>query len=488
MSASGNAPAGCRYRSEVTNHPTPPRRPRHSGTSDRPFAGNAGTGRYCGPVCDDRPRTDAGARFFASATAAEHAGLHPCPRCRPDLVPDRKAASDAARRLASPESIVESCGYRNCSVRDVAARLGMTPEAVEAAVGARHGLTFAAYVETRRRMLARHLIERTGLSFAAIAAAAGFTGTVAMRTAFGPGGLPSTARDGSRAGSVSLWIGYHPPLAWPHLLAFLEGRAIQGVEQVSDDAYWRTACLHADGRDHRGWLRVRPARAHDCLEVTVSKSLVPVLPAVLRRVQSLFDVAADPLEIEARLGELAKQVPGLRVPGAFEPFEMAVRAILGQQITVKAARTLAGRFAAAFGTPVETPLSGLSTCFPAPDTIVAQPVDAIASLGIVGARTRAILALADALAQAHVALEPHADIERELARLRALPGVGEWTAQYIAMRALGWPDAFPHTDYGVRKALGTTSDREVLARAEAWRPWRAYAVLHLWHGLASKPA
>jgi AraC family transcriptional regulator of adaptative response / DNA-3-methyladenine glycosylase II len=171
----------------------------------------------------------------------------------------------------------------------------------------------------------------------------------------------------------------------------------------------------------------------------------------------------------------------LRVPGAFDGFEVAVRAVLGQQVSVAAARTLAGRFAAAFGDALATPFAELTTVFPLPQRIASLRVDRIARLGVIAARAKSIIALARALAEGRLVLAPGVDIEATLERLRGLPGVGEWTAQYIALRALGWPDAFPHTDLGVMRALGERNSKRVLAHAEAWRPWRAYAVMHLWH-------
>ena len=197
-----------------------------------------------------------------------------------------------------------------------------------------------------------------------------------------------------------------------------------------------------------------------------------------------MDLACHPSEVAQALGALAKAHPGLRVPGAFDGFEVAVRAILGQQISVPAARTLAGRFAAAFGEPLETPFEDLTTVFPAARARVADASPArVAKLGMPAARARSVIALARAVADGSLALVPNADIEATLEKLRALPGVGEWTAQYIAMRALAWPDAFPHTDLGVMKALGTSDPKRVLAAGEAWRPWRAYAVMHLWQSL-----
>jgi AraC family transcriptional regulator of adaptative response / DNA-3-methyladenine glycosylase II len=216
----------------------------------------------------------------------------------------------------------------------------------------------------------------------------------------------------------------------------------------------------------------------------MSPSLLPVLREVLASAWHAFDLGAEPRAIAQVLGALAHDAPGLRLPGTFDAFELVVRAILGQQITVKAARTLASRFVAAFGTPLDTPFAGLTRVFPAPATVAALAVDAIASLGIIGARTRTILAVAAALADGSLQLRPGTDPGATLKALQALPGIGEWTAQYIAMRALAAHDAFPHTDYGVMKALDERNPRRVLASGEAWRPYRAYAVMHLWRSLA----
>ncbi|HEV7822920.1 MAG TPA: adenosine deaminase, partial [Burkholderiales bacterium] len=197
-------------------------------------------------------------------------------------------------------------------------------------------------------------------------------------------------------------------------------------------------------------------------------------------------LACHPAEVAQALGALGKRNPGLRVPGVFDGFEVAVRAIVGQQISVAGARTIAGRFAEAFGDPIETPFAALTTVFPPAARIADISEGRIARIGMPGARARTILAIARAIADGSLVLMANADIEPTLDKLRSLPGVGEWTAQYIAMRALAWPDAFPHTDLGVMKALGETNPRRVLAAAETWRPWRAYAVMHLWQSLKKK--
>ena len=294
--------------------------------------------------------------------------------------------------------------------------------------------------------------------------------------------MNSAPPDGSPPdASVSVDLPYHAPFAWPRLLAFLGGRAIDGAEAIEEACYRRTLRVSTDDAVTSGWLEVR--NGEQALRVTLAATLAPALPQVTARVRHVFDLEVDPREVAAALGPLAADEPGLRLPGAFDPFELAVRAVLGQQITVRAARTLAARFARAFGSPIETPFANLNLLFPDAATVAAQSIDASASLGIIGTRTRTILALAEALASRQLVLAPGQDAATAIAALKALPGIGEWTAQYIAMRALGAADAFPHTDYGVMKALGEKNPRRVLALAEPWRPFRAYAVMHLWRSL-----
>jgi AraC family transcriptional regulator, regulatory protein of adaptative response / DNA-3-methyladenine glycosylase II len=278
-------------------------------------------------------------------------------------------------------------------------------------------------------------------------------------------------------------LDYRPPYDWESMLTFLTARAVTGVEEIHNQAYRRTVHLRCDGREHFGWIEVSPAEKKSALRVVMSPSLAESGPEIVDRVRRLMDVSANPVEIAAGLGRLGRTYPGLRVPGAFDGFEIGVRAILGQQVTVAAARTVAGRFAGAFGTPIDSPFASLNTAFPAPEKIARLTVDHVARLGVLAARSRSIIALAGAIADGTIQLGPGTDVAAELKKLRALPGIGEWTAQYIAMRALDWPDAFPHTDFGVMKALGETNPERVLKTAQPWRPWRAYAVMHLWRSL-----
>jgi AraC family transcriptional regulator, regulatory protein of adaptative response / DNA-3-methyladenine glycosylase II len=271
----------------------------------------------------------------------------------------------------------------------------------------------------------------------------------------------------------TLTLPYVAPFDWPGMLRFLKPRCVAGVEAIVDDSYVRAA-RHGE---YVGWLRVR----HDGPELSVELHGLPAQEAV-PRVRRLLDLDTDPAPILERLGPLAAGAPGLRVPGSYDPFEMAIRAILGQQISVAAAHTIAGRIARDFGTPLSD--SPLQRVFPEPAHLADLPPDELKRLGIPLARVAAIQGLARAVLADPELLEPGPDPEAQILRLQSLPGIGPWTAHYFAMRALRWSDAFPHGDLGIKKALGVSKPADVLQAAEKWRPWRAYATLHLWRSLA----
>jgi AraC family transcriptional regulator of adaptative response / DNA-3-methyladenine glycosylase II len=258
------------------------------------------------------------------------------------------------------------------------------------------------------------------------------------------------------------------------------------VEWVEGGAYRRTVRIGGSA----GWISVSRDPGRPSLRAEVSLSLVPALLPLAARLRAAFDLDARPDVIGAHLAGdrlLAPRVrrrPGLRVPGAFDGFESAARAVVGQQVSVAAATTVAGRLAEALGEPIETPFPRLRRLSPAPEAMAEAGEDRIAGLGMPGARARTLLALARSVADGRISLERHAERGEALERLRALPGVGDWTAQVVAMRALGDPDAFPSGDLGVRRALGGLDARRAAARAERWRPWRAYAAIHLWTSLA----
>jgi AraC family transcriptional regulator of adaptative response / DNA-3-methyladenine glycosylase II len=286
------------------------------------------------------------------------------------------------------------------------------------------------------------------------------------------------------AESFTLQLSYRPPFDWRGMMAFLGARTLKGVELVRDDAYVRTAKLGS----HKGWICVRHAPDRCALLVELTHSLTPVLPALMGRLRHVFDLTARPDVIAAKLmqdealADVVARNPGLRVPGAFDGFELAVRAILGQQVSVKGATTLAGRFVDAFGETFETPHAGLTSVSPTPERIAAAEVEELTALGIVQTRARSIIALAEEIATGRLALDAGARPNDTIEQLVALPGIGAWTAQYIAMRALRWPDAFPKEDLALRKNLGGVSAGRAEELSQAWRPWRSYATLHLWQG------
>jgi AraC family transcriptional regulator of adaptative response / DNA-3-methyladenine glycosylase II len=447
------------------------------------------TGIYCRPVCRVKKPKASNCVFFSSAAAAEKAGFRPCLKCRPELAPGQ-ASVDATDRLAHAAAQLIEDGFLtdNC-LRDLAHRLAISERHLRRVFHDVFGVTPVAYGQTQRLLLAKRLLTDTAMSVTSIAMAAGFGSLRRFNSLFQSRYRlkPTAIRQLTQqdpAEMLSFELAYRPPYAWSEQMAFLNHRAIAGVETVIADSYCRTVAMpDPRGVLQRGWLMVsqRPEKA--VLTVQLSTSLAGVIPQVLGRLKRLFDLTCQPDEIALQLGSLAASRPGLRVPGAFDGFEMAVRAVLGQQVTIKAARTLAGRFVYQFGSPIETPYKELNRTFPSAKLMMSISLDDLAALGITGRRCQAILALAQGLNQGDFSLEPNANFHEQLEALRQLPGIGEWTVQYIAMRALTWPDAFPHSDYGIRKALGETSHKRILAIAETWRPWRAYATLHLWHSL-----
>ena len=452
------------------------------------FVGVASTRIYCRPVCSARTPLRRHCHFYPSAAAAEAAGFRPCLRCLPELAPGH-AAVDANHRLAqSAATLIEDGALIDASLPDLARTLGVTDRHLRRVFDQQFGVSPVEYAQTQRLLLAKRLLTDTAMPVLDIAMASGFASLRRFNHLFreryrmAPGDLRRSG--GQRpADAFTFVLGYRPPYDWESMLSFLARRAIGGVESIDAGAYRRTLRILRSGREHTGIVTVKRARRRDSLSVSVSASLAPVLPPVLGRVKALFDLGCRPDEVAAVLGPLSASHPGLRLPGAADGFEVAVRAILGQQVTVKAASTLASRFAAAFGDPIATPIGSLERLFPLPSTVAALEATQISALGVMPPRAAAIVALARAVEAGKLRLEPNADLDETLAALRALPGVGPWTAQYVAMRALGWPDAFPHPDVAVLKAMAESNGARALARAEGWRPWRGYAVMHLWKSL-----
>lgn len=453
------------------------------------FVGVGTTGIYCRPVCTAKTPLRHNCRFFPSAAAAEANGFRPCLRCRPELAPGY-ATVDANRRLAqAAASLIEDGRLEEASLAELAATLDVTDRHLRRVFQQEFGVSPVDYAQTQRLLLAKRLLTDTALPVLDVAMASGFASLRRFNDLFRtryrmtPGELRKSAPSRPDGDRLAFDLAFRPPYDWPSMLAFLERRAVAGVEAVNGRRFRRTVRLERTGRVHAGWIEVAPSPRKSALRVTASASLAGAVPTLLARVKSLFDLACRPDEIAATLGPLAQENPGLRLPGAIDGFEIAVRAILGQQVTVKAATTSAGRFAKAFGDPIATPHAELECLFPPAARIASCTPSDIAALGIIASRARAIVDMARAIDTDALRLDASAPVEDTLAALERIPGIGPWTAHYIAMRALAWPDAFPHPDVAVMKAMREPNGRLALARAEAWRPWRSYAVLHLWKTL-----
>jgi AraC family transcriptional regulator of adaptative response / DNA-3-methyladenine glycosylase II len=458
------------------------------------FVAVSSTRIYCRPVCTVKPPKVENCHFYPSAAAAEIAGYRPCLRCRPELAPGN-ASVDATTRVAqAAASLIEDRTLDGEGLVAIASRLGITDRHLRRAFGAEYGVSPVEFAQTQRLLLAKRLLTDTGLPVTEVAFASGFgslrrfNALFKQRYRLQPGQLRRHMNGAAVPVTdvLNFELSFRPPYDWQAIRTFLGARAIAGVEMHNGTCYRRTVRVLLEGKSHLGWVEMGLSPKKPALRVAVSASLVRVLPAVLSRAKALLDLSCNPTDVGEALGSLALRRPGIRVPGAFDGFEVAVRAILGQQVTVTAASTLANRFAAAFGDPIDTPFDALTTVFPTATRVADIAPRLIARLGMPEMRACTVVALARRVAEGDLVLTPHTDIEATLERLRALPGVGEWTAQYIAMRALAWSDAFPHTDLGIMKALNMKDPRRILEAGEAWRPWRAYAVMHLWNSLTKE--
>jgi AraC family transcriptional regulator of adaptative response / DNA-3-methyladenine glycosylase II len=466
------------------------------------------TGIYCRPVCPARTPLRQNVTFHASAASAQEAGYRACLRCRPETSPQLGAWNGASNTVSRALALIEAGALDDGDVETLAERVGVGGRQLRRLFLQHLGATPVGVAQTRRVLLAKQLIHETDLPMGEVALAAGFGSVRRFNETFQqlydrpPAALrrrqalaaPHGASPPGEA--IALTLRYRPPYDWDGMLAFLAMRAIPGVEAVENNIYRRVIAL--DGA--AGTIAVTPIGG-DRLSVAVRFPKPSALPRILARVRGVFDLSADPVgigEVLSRDPDLARMValrPGLRVPGAWDGFELAVRAILGQQITVVQARKLAGDLVAAHGEPLaETSPGwaepGLTHAFPSAERLAAAD---LSGLKMPGARIRCLSAMAEAIAADPNLLSPNASLTEMVARLRALPGIGEWTAQYIAMRQLREPDAFPAADVALMRALADadgvrpTAD-QLLARAEAWRPWRAYAALHLWASLADEGA
>jgi AraC family transcriptional regulator of adaptative response / DNA-3-methyladenine glycosylase II len=466
------------------------------------FVGITTTGIYCRPVCPSRAAHDAHRRFFDSAASAERAGFRPCLRCRPELAPGL-ALIDAVPRLARAAAYRIGAGALNGhGVPDLARELGVSERHLRRALERALGVSPVELAQTHRLLLAKRLLADTSLPVTRIAYASGFQSLRRFNSVFreryrlSPSGLRRAPRgrdtlrdlsDRERPADrvtdlVRLTLAYRPPLAWTVLTSLLRREALPGVEIVQGARYGRTVRL--DGRS--GVLFAEDAPAQARLNVEVSPSLLPVLMPMLARLRQLFDLDAEPTVVDAHLdqgglGSLVTRHRGVRIPGALDGFEVALRALLRRPSWVGAdSGDLARRVVWTLGETLDTGIATLTRLAPSAERVAEAGASRLRALGVPPRRAGVITSVARAIAAGTLRLEPTSDVMTTRRALMAIDGVGDLLATTIVMRALYWPDAFPSSDHALLRAAGASSPRVLRARAERWRPWRAYAALHLW--------
>lgn len=444
------------------------------------------TGIYCRPICRTRTSRETNVRYFRTAAAAAEAGFRPCLRCRPESSPGMPPWAGTQSTVSRALRLIGESGLDEGGVEALAARLG---------VGSRHlrrlflrhlGAPPSAVAQTRRLHFAKKLIDETRLTMTEIAQASGF-GCVrrfnaAIRKTYRR--TPSEIRRLARQirpqakNQYVFRLHFRPPYHWQAMLEFLAARATPGVEMVETGHYRRTISINGSA----GYLDVSLDASRDMLLAEIEFPDPCGLSYIIERIRAMFDLSSDWATIarclrhDPLLARCLERYPGLRVPGCWNGFELAVRAILGQAITVKGATELAGRIARSLGKPFYG-ANGLTHLFPGPETLAnASLVD----IGLTRARAEAIRGLARAVCDRNLSFEGITETDGFMDRLCQIPGIGRWTAQYVAMRAIGEPDAFPSTDLGLLRGAGISGPRDLERRAESWRPWRAYAAIYLW--------
>lgn len=458
------------------------------------FVASTTTKIYCRPSCNVPMIKDKYVRYFPNAAAATEAGYRPCLRCRPECAPGTPAWQGTSSTVSRALRLIAESGLEDGGVESLAERLG---------IGSRHlrrlflrhiGATPSSVAQTRRLHFAKKLIDETSLPMNQIALAAGFGSVRRFNTAIQktyhrtPSHIRRLARqtESPPENQYHFRLGFRPPYDWNAMLAFLGSRAIPGVETVERQTYRRTIALNG----HNGWFEAALDERNSALAVRIQFDDPRSLFCIVERIRALFDLNADSTEIAKCLGSdptlalRVKAAPGLRVPGCWQGFELATRAILGQQISVKGATTLAGRIVRAFGQSTAAQ-DGLTHLFPAAEVLAGAD---LRGLGLTNARAETIRTLARAVCDGHISFDQIVDFDDFLGRLCELPGIGRWTAQYIAMRALGEPDAFPAGDLGLLRALSLKNPSEIERRSKAWRPWRSYATMYLWSAAAENHA
>lgn len=456
------------------------------------FAGVITTGVYCRPICPVPLRKPANVRWYPSAASAEAAGFRPCRRCRPHTSPGTPAWLGTSAVVSRALRLISDGALDSGNVDVLAERLGLGSRHVRRLFLQHLGASPVRIASTRRVHFARNLLDQTDLPITKIASYSGFKSirqfNHAMRTTFDMSPselrkLRSGATTSPPGGGIALHLPYRPPFDWHTLIDFLKARATPGVEVIEKDCYRRT--IEVDGQ--AGEIEVRPEPDEPLLRVRVKLPSYEQLMLVVERVRRIFDLGADPMQIanhlaqESRLGEMLRTRPGLRVPGVWDAFELAVRAVLGQQLTFVDAKSVIARLVRTFGRPIKTTVPSLTHLFPRPEVLAGAN---LSGLGIPPVRVETLRALARTTCEGKLNPDASKGLDDIISRLCAIPGMGRRRANYIAMRAFGEPDAFPSGDLGLRRVqtIGRTPPPEsnFLKLAENWRPWRGYAAIYLW--------
>ncbi len=474
------------YSAEQLEQARQARDPRFDG---RFFIGVKTTGIYCRPICPVKMPKAESCTFFASAAAASEAGFRPCLRCRPEASPGTPAWQGTSTTVTRALRLIGEGALDEQSIEQLSDRLGVTSRHLNRLFTKHLGASPKAVAQTRRLHFAKKLLDETSLSMTEIGLAAGYKSVRRFNDHIkkvykkSPTELRRTRSAQLTTSGFTLQLGYREPFDFPSLLKFLEVRAIPEVEKVDVNSYQRT--IRLDGKPSR--LTVTQVPGKRCLQLNLEAEESNYLLEVSNKVRRIFDLDADPLEVsrilkqDKTLRPLVNQLPGQRVPGCWSPFEIAIRAIVGQQISVKGATTVMGRIASQYG---ERGQYGL--CFPEPEQLAELD---ITRLSMPTRRAQAIKDLSAAVANNVVRFAADVETEELLEQLIAIKGIGPWTAQYVAMRAMNDPDAFLEGDLVLEKVafhLFSIADRKSLVkRADNWRPWRAYAGMHLWRNAAT---